>query len=146
MVHGISFQRLPFMTTIRLPAKPESLEKLIEVISGFAETEGFSRGKIGEIELVMEEVLINISNYAYPDCSGEVEIRFHLKNEATLILEILDYGIPFDPFSLSEPSVSADLSDREVGGLGVFFIREVADSITYRRDEEVNILTLTFNK
>jgi anti-sigma regulatory factor (Ser/Thr protein kinase) len=134
------------MTTIRLPAKPESLEKLIEVISGFAETKGFTRGKIGEIELVIEEVLVNISNYAYPECAGEVEIRFHLKNETTLILEILDHGIPFDPFSLSEPSISADLSDRKVGGLGVFFIREVADSIAYRRDGEVNVLTLTFSK
>jgi len=58
----------------------------------------------------------------------------------------LDHGIPFDPFSLSEPSISPDLSDRKVGGLGVFFIREVADSIAYRRDGEVNVLTLTFNK
>lgn len=134
------------MTTIRFPAKPESLEKIIEAISGFAETEGFPRDKIGEIELVMEEVLVNISNYAYPECAGEVEIRFQLKKDASLILEILDHGIPFDPFSLSEPSISPDLSDRKVGGLGVFFIREVADSIAYRRDGEVNVLTLTFNK
>ncbi len=132
------------MTTIRLPAKMESLEKFLEIISVFAKAEGYSQNKRDEMELVIEEVLVNIIHYAYPESTGEVEIRYRKQNDTKLILEIRDNGIPFDPLSLSEPSLTADLSDRKVGGLGVFFIREVTDDIQYRRDGDANVLTLTF--
>ena len=134
------------MTTIRLSAKIESLEKFLEIISGFAKAEGFSQSKIDEIELVIEEVLVNIIHYAYPESTGEMEIRYRKHDDTKLILEILDNGIPFDPLSLSEPSLTADLSDRKVGGLGVFFVRKVTDDIQYRRDGDANVLTLTFTK
>lgn len=134
------------MTTIRLPAQMESLEKLLEIISNFAEAEGFSQSKIDEIALVIEEVLVNIIHYAYPERCGDVEIRYRKHDDTRLILEILDNGIPFNPLSLSEPSLTAELSDRKVGGLGVVFIREVTDDIQYRRDRDANVLTLTFTK
>ncbi|MBW2003992.1 MAG: ATP-binding protein [Desulfobacteraceae bacterium] len=134
------------MPKIRLPAKLESLKTFLEFISGSARGKGFSEHRVKEIELVTEEVLVNIFSYAYHESPGEVEITDRKNEDDTLILKILDYGTPFDPLSLSEPELTAHVSDRMAGGLGVFFIRKMADDVRYRRDGDANILTLTFSK
>jgi len=134
------------MPKIRLPAKLESLEKFLEFISESAKGKGFSEHRVKEIELATEEVLVNIFSYAYHESPGEVEITDRKNEDDKLILKILDYGTPFDPLSLSEPELTPHVSDRMAGGLGVFFIREMADDVRYRRDGDANILTLTFSK
>jgi len=134
------------MTRIRLAAKQENLEKFLDVISVFAEQNDFSPDVVMRIKLSIEEALVNILNYAYPECDGEVEICYRKENDTKLILEILDNGIPFDPLSLPKPDINTDLSDRQVGGLGVFFIREMAEDVLYRREGDTNILTLIFPK
>ena len=134
------------MTRIRLAAKEENLDKFVEVVSIFAEQNHFSSDMVMRIRLAIEEALVNILNYAYPDCDGEVEIFYRKGNDTKLILEILDNGIPFDPLSLPKPDINANLSDRKVGGLGVFFMREMAENVLYRREGDTNILTLIFSK
>ena len=99
---------------------------------------------MNEVELATEEALINIIHYAYPERAGEVEIRYRKDGDTVLKLEIMDNGIPFDPLSLSEPDLAANLSDRKVGGLGVMLIREMAAEVRYRRDGDANVLTLIF--
>ena len=134
------------MTRIRLAAKQENLKKFIDVISVFAEQNDFSRDVVMKIKLSTEEALVNILNYAYPECDGEVEICYRKQNDTKLVLEILDNGIPFDPLSLPEPDLTSNLSERHVGGLGVFFIRKMTEDVQYRREGNANILTLIFSK
>ena len=134
------------VTKIRLPAKLENLGKFLNFISCLAEQNGFSPSMVKEIELAAEEALINIFNYAYPGNAGEVEISYSKDSDSRLILEISDNGIPFDPLSLSEPNLTANVSDRKVGGLGVIFIRKMTDDVRYRRDGDANVLTLIFSK
>ena len=134
------------MTIIRLPAKPENLGKFLEFVSCLAGQYGFPAAAVKEIELAAEEALINIIHYAYPEKTGEVEIRYKKDDDTSLRLEIVDNGIPFDPLSLSDPDLTANVSDRKVGGLGVMFIRELADDVHYRRDGDANVLTLVFFK
>lgn len=133
------------MSKIRLPAKPESHEKFLDFISRAAEKKGFSAKRVKEVELAAEEVLVNIYSYAYPENPGDVEIRDKENDGTKLILEIRDRGTPFDPLSISDPELSAHLSDRKVGGLGVFFMRKMADDLRYHRNGDANVLTLTFS-
>ena len=102
--------------------------------------------RIKQIELAAEEALVNIFRYAYPEEAGEVGVCCRLEDDARLIIEIFDNGVPFNPLSLSEPDLTADASDREIGGLGVFFIREMADDVQYHRDGTNNILRLSFSR
>ena len=119
----------------------EHLETLVEFVSDCAKEEGFTDKRVKEIELATEEALVNIFNYAYPEGDGEVEVSCIQEHGAGLIIEISDNGAPFDPLSLSDPDISADIADREIGGLGVFFIRQMVDEVRYRRDKGSNILT-----
>ncbi|MBR1503315.1 MAG: ATP-binding protein [Prevotella sp.] len=59
---------------------------------------------------------------------------------------IIDDGILFDPTSYPEPDLSLPADQREPGGLGIYFMRRMSDSLTYRREDGKNILTITFDR
>ena len=134
------------MPEIRSAARIEHLERLIEFVAGHAETAGFTVNRINEIELAAEEVLVNIFQYAYPGTDGDVVIDCRRKDDIGLTLEISDNGIPFNIIEVPDPDVAADISHREIGGLGVFFVKEMVDEARYQRKGNRNVLTLVFNK
>ena len=135
------------MSKIRLPAKIENLRKLMQFVSDFAKGEGFTQKRIQEIELATEEALVNIFDYAYPDENiGEVEVRCRMEVNTGLIIEILDTGRPFDIQSISEPDLKWNISDRKIGGLGIYLIRKMVDEVQYYRDRGINILAFIIHK
>jgi len=103
---------------------------------------GFSPHRSSEIELAVEEALVNIFRYAYPDRSGDVEVRCRAMEDGQLVIEIEDAGIPFNLLSTPDPELSTEISRRKAGGLGIYFIRKMIDDIRYRRDGDRNVLTL----
>jgi len=134
------------MPEIKSAAKIEHLEQLIDFVAGHAEMVGFPVNRINEIELATEEVLVNIFQYAYPGIDGDVVIDCRTEDEVRLILVISDQGAPFNILKVPDPDVTRDISDREIGGLGVFFVKEMVDEARYRRKGNSNILTLIFDK
>jgi len=135
------------MDAMKLPAQLDSLEKLMQFVSGFAGDHGFSEKKIFDIQLATEEALLNIFQYAYPgEHKGEVEVTCEMQSDSELNIRILDTGIPFDILSLSEPDLACPLPNRKIGGLGCYLIRKVTDDVHYRRQGDTNILTLLVRK
>jgi len=134
------------MPEIKSAAKIEHLERLIDFVAGHAEMAGFTVNRINEIELAAEEVLVNIFQYAYPGTDGDVGIECWIEDDVRLVLVISDNGTPFNILEVPDPDVTADISDREIGGLGVFFVKEMVDEARYLRQGNSNILTLVFNK
>ena len=63
----------------------------------------------------------------------------------SFVVEIADSGIPFDVLSLPDPDTTAGIMDREIGGLGVYFIRKMTDEVSYRREEGRNILRVVLH-
>ncbi len=131
------------MTSIKLPAMIEHLEKLLGFVSEHAKEQGFTSDMLKKIELASEEALVNVFNYAYPDKhDGEVEVSCGLDDNNRFVIEIMDSGTPFNPLSLSEPNLTEDVSERPIGGLGIHLIKKMMDEIEYRREGNNNILSL----
>jgi serine/threonine-protein kinase RsbW len=130
------------MSSIQLPAKIENMELLVRFISNIARRLGFPGKRVKEIELATEEALVNIINYAYPDYSGDIKVTCTQDKSNAFVIKIEDTGIAFDIDSLKDPDISAGISDREVGGLGVFLIRKLMDKVRYHRKNNKNILEL----
>jgi serine/threonine-protein kinase RsbW len=127
------------MSKIKLPARIEYLEALIQFVSAYAREKGFTHERITQVELATEEALVNIFKYAYPEDIGEVELTCKMDNDK-FIIKIVDTGVPFDIESVPEPDLAADISDRKIGGLGIFIIRKMVDELQYRREDNKNIL------
>lgn len=127
---------------IVVPAHLESLQKSIAFVSSFTRELGFDPGRLSEIELCVEEVLVNIFNYAYPGETGEVEISCRSGPEGVLTIEIVDSGIPFDILSSDDPDISLTIDERNVGGLGIYFVKQLMDRVEYRRENNKNYLSM----
>lgn len=134
------------LETIKIPAKLEYLHRCMHLVSSCAKQQGFDNRRINEIELVTEESLVNIFNYAYGGGGGDVEIACLLDRDEMFIIEITDAGVPFNILDVPDPDVCADIDHRNIGGLGIFMIRQLMDDVKYRREGGKNILTLMVRK
>ncbi|HON85818.1 MAG TPA: ATP-binding protein [Syntrophorhabdaceae bacterium] len=132
--------------SLRLPAGLENLEQFISFVSGQARQYGFDSLRLKEIELCTEEALVNIFNYAYSEKTGDVVLTCRGDGDKGFIIEICDYGEPFDIDSIPTPEIDGDISDRKVGGLGIYFIHRLIDEVIYRREGDMNILTFIIYK
>ena len=133
------------MAKIELPAHMEHLETLLDFVDNEAGTAEFPEARVSKIRLAVEEVLVNIFSYAYPDKQGYVTISC-LNKDDRFILEILDCGVPFNMLKAPDPDTSSGLSERRLGGLGIYFVKKMADEARYVRTEGENRLTLVFKK
>ncbi len=94
------------------------------------------------LNLVLEELITNIIFYGYTDKdehSIEISIDF---DGSRILLKVEDGGIAFNPLLKEEADVSLAVEDREIGGLGIHFVRKLMDTISYERKNEKNILTM----
>ena len=129
------------MTSIRLPANMDNFEPLMDFVQSQMEKAGYDKKKTQKIRLACEEIIINIIRYAYPDKKGSVEIHFNTTEGGKgYQVKIIDWGIPFNPLSIPEPDTSMPIEEREIGGLGIFLVRNVMDKIDYQRNGDKNIL------
>ncbi len=128
----------------KMPARMESLHELLTFIRSEAKKRGFPENLLQRIELVAEEALVNVFVHGYAHKDGEVEVGCLISDDLSLTIEIRDKGVSFDPLSLADPDVQADLADRKIGGMGVFLIRKMADRVAYRREGDINIFSMTF--
>lgn len=128
-----------------LPARLEYLKGLVQSVSDCALSQGFDGIRIGEINLALEEAFVNICNYSYPAKTGDATITCQT-DDNRLIIEISDSGIPFDITQLADHDITAPAEARKIGGLGIFLIKKMMDAVTYRREQDRNILNLIVTK
>ncbi|MBQ1208858.1 MAG: ATP-binding protein [Bacteroidales bacterium] len=94
------------------------------------------------LTLVLEEAVVNIINYAYPKEEHErIFLSAKLQN-GSIVLMLTDTGKEFDPTLAPEADVTLSAEDRQIGGLGIFLIRQIMNEVKYERLEGKNILTL----
>ena len=120
--------------------------KEIPAIQQFAEVElekyKCSTKEIYQINLVIEEVFVNIANYAYKDKQGYCTLSIETEDNK-VILTFEDSGIPFNPLEKSDPDISLPAKKRAVGGLGIFLTKRIMDDVKYKYENNKNILRIT---
>ena len=98
------------------------------------------------LNLALEEAVTNVVLYAYPEGqSGKVDIQASMKGRL-LTFVISDAGVPFDPTTeVAEADITLSVEDRPIGGLGVFLVKQIMDTVSYQRTGGRNVLTLVKN-
>ncbi len=97
---------------------------------------------IYKIQLAVDEASTNVINYAYPGSKGPLKVTLEQAGK-DLLISITDKGKPFDPTKIPPPDVDSDLETRKIGGLGIYFMHKLMDSVNYSYDpREGNKLTL----
>lgn len=116
-----------------VPAEASQLAVLNQFLREFQAAARLSPVWMHSFELALEEIFMNVVMHgAQPGVAVRVTVSLDLGSDA-LALTVEDDGPPFDPLSLPPPDLSASLADRKVGGLGVYLVRRIMDTVTYAR-------------
>ena len=131
------------MSKTTFVANFENLDEIREFVGEEARQVGFSDKEIYSIQLAADEASSNIIEHAYAGVGdGEIEIDCSI-SDGGLKIVMRDQGKPFNPSSVPEPNVKADLSERKIGGLGMYLMRKLMDEVSYESmAERGNILTM----
>lgn len=105
--------------------------------------QNLGEGFISELKLAIEEVVANVIHYAY-DKNEKGDIGVGLKFQAGEVsVEVKDAGKAFDPTEIKDADTDSSVEERRIGGLGLYLVRQLTDTMSYRREGNFNILSLT---
>lgn len=125
--------------------KIEELSKVVEKLELLGNEWGLPQTTIFNLNLIIEELVSNTIFYGYED-EEEHLIEIELSHiDESINLYIIDDGREFNPLKTEDPDVEQSLEDREIGGLGIYFVKELAKSITYERMHNKNILKIALS-
>jgi anti-sigma regulatory factor (Ser/Thr protein kinase) len=128
---------------IILKNKFSELKKMSDEVDSFVKTNSLDDEVKHDIKLVLDEIITNIISYAFDDDNEhEISVKIYI-DDNKLSIDIEDDGRPFDPLEYPPPDTTKPLEERDIGGLGVFFVRELMDEIEYKRKEKKNVLAIT---
>ena len=135
------------MKTVRFAAKFENLDEIREFVGNIARRGGFSDKDVYNIQLATDEAASNVIEHAYQNEPGGVlELSCGITGDVITII-LIDHGKSFDPSEVPVPDLQADLSDRKIGGLGIFLMRKLMDEIYYQPgSNKSNVLTMIKRK
>jgi len=132
------------MSNVTFPARFEFLDEIREFVAEVAREGGFTEKEIYSLQLAADEAASNIIEHAYAGVSSaDLDVSCDMHGN-TLTITMHDNGRPFDPSKVKKPDLKADLSDRQIGGLGVYLMRKLMDEVHYKSNSRTgNLLTMT---
>ena len=131
--------------SITLTNDVNTVPKVNDFVEGIAQVLSITPSETMKLNLALEEAIVNIMTYAYPEGTrGYIDVEAHA-NEQRLMFIITDTGIPFDPTAHKEVDTFLSAEERPVGGLGIHMVRHLMDSINYERVNDTNVLKLIKN-
>jgi serine/threonine-protein kinase RsbW len=135
------------MQSVRFAAKFEFLDEIREFVGGVARQGGFSDKDVYNIQLATDEAASNMIEHSYENIpDGVIDLSCGMEGDQIRIV-LIDYGEPFDPSAIPLPDLKADLSDRKIGGLGIFLMRKLMDEVHYEpKPDKSNVLTMIKRK
>ena len=131
------------LRTLRLPATIENLATVSEWVEEMLQMLDVPVKIQMQIALAVEEIFVNIAKYAYAPGVGEAVIRMGYDMDThTVKLAFLDHGMPYNPLEREDPDTGLSAEEREVGGLGIYLVKQTMDKVEYVRSNNWNVLTI----
>jgi len=124
---------------------PADISKLEEVLLWLKkDMSSFGVSEKGQFNMIMaaEEIFSNIVSYAYAQKENATVEIITEKCDDMYTATFIDSGKKFNPIEQKNPDITGKLSDRQIGGLGVFLAKKVSDMMTYKYEDGHNILKI----
>lgn len=136
---------MPDIERLQIESQVENLSKVVSWIDDFCAGHAPAAAFGHKLQITAEELIVNIVTHGYGESrkDGRIWLALHPQPEG-VAMAIEDEAPPFDPLKDSpSPDTDADIEDRQIGGLGVMFVREMADRVAYSHAER-NRIVLVF--
>ena len=122
------------------PIKGQAREILTAILES-PEVASCKEEEIQVLRLACEEIIMNVTSYAYPEgAEGFLDVDIQKTDRMTIRFE--DGGAPFNPLEQKKPDITLPWKQRPVGGLGVYLILRMMDDVRYAYVDNRNVLTV----
>ena len=129
-----------------IDAITDNLQEVTDFVNSRLESNDCPQKTLMQIDLAVEEIFVNIANYAYAPDTGKVSVQVEKSGEPLAVSIIFsDNGKPYNPLEKPDPDITLSADEREIGGYGIFMTKKVMDGISYEYQDGQNILKLTKN-
>ncbi|MFL6797268.1 MAG: ATP-binding protein [Xanthobacteraceae bacterium] len=127
---------------LRIANQIEEIERVAALVDEFGEQNRISNEILVAVNVSLDEVINNIISYGYEDSGHhDIVVRLSLLKGASVEVIVEDDGKPFNPLSVPAPDLR--VKPRQIGGVGLHFVRKLMDHLEYARCGEINQLRLT---
>lgn len=132
------------MDSITVPATLDSLARISDFVTDAAARAGLDDHAVWQVQLAVDEAATNIIQHGYdPGTPGDIELSWKVDG-VQFAVTLRDHGRQFDPTGLPAPDITASLEERQPGGLGVYLMGRLMDTVRFQHDERRgNMLTMT---
>jgi anti-sigma regulatory factor (Ser/Thr protein kinase) len=150
--HGVIVSvALTIMPTLTLPGELSSLEPITDLVLEQARLAGLDEHATYQLRLAVDELATNIVIHGYQEHhkSGNIVVSVDVdEHDLTVVLE--DTAVPYDPTKRDvervEEHFDKPLEKREIGGLGIYFVRQAVDDFRYEWQDGRNRSTLVVHR
>jgi len=127
---------------LSVPGRYDRLEEICNFVTDSAREAGLDETAINRCQLAVDEACTNIIEHGYEgEDRGKIEVICQ-PGEGELTITIQDYARRFDPNTIPELKLDAAVEDLGIGGLGLYFMRQVMDAVEFNYEDGGNKLVL----
>lgn len=129
------------MKELTLEAKTDNLTRVLDFVNDLLEKKNCPMHTVLELDIAVEELFVNIAHYAYTPKQGEATIQVSFGNKE-VVITFIDSGIPYNPWVKEDPDITLSLEEREIGGLGIYMVKNSMDKVGYEYKDGKNVVTI----
>ncbi len=130
---------------IEVDATLDNLDTVIGFVEEALGEAGCPMKIIMKVLVSLEEVYVNVANYAYGNELGKCWVSLDINSTETggmARIKVRDKGQAFNPMEKENPDITLSADERPIGGLGIFMVKNIVDSIEYEYLSGENVLTM----
>ncbi len=128
---------------LTVPAQLDSLALISEFVNTATHHAKMSEREAWQMQLAVDEAATNVIQHAYAGVSnGIIQLTWEI-SAGELIFTLSDQGTPFDPTQVPTPDIHSPFEDRQAGGLGIYLMHKLMDSVTFSFTDRGNTLKMT---
>ena len=131
------------MQELNIEARTDNLGEVLGFIDALLEERECRAKPQIQINIAVEEIFVNIAHYAYAPDIGNARITVDFEGDPlSVVITFADSGMPYDPLAKEDPDVTLSVSERQIGGLGIYMVKKSMDDVEYEHKDGFNILTI----
>lgn len=134
------------VSRLKIPARYDRIRQACSFVVDAAQVAGLDESAVFHCQIAVDEACTNIIEHGYAgEDRGQIEVICQA-DPGTLEIQLLDQAPPFDVTQVPEPELNRPIEETSVGGLGIYFIRRMMDSVVFEHNNGTNRLVMIKHK
>jgi len=131
------------MDELKISAQVEKLNEVLAFVDERLERYDCPIKIQTQIDIAVEEIFVNIANYAYTPETGDAIIKIGISEDPLEVtISFADSGVPYDPLAKEDPDITLPAEKRPIGGLGIYMVKKSMDNVEYEHKDGMNIFVI----